>query len=187
MMPPSSIAPPSSSPFPVPRSSFLVPRFSFPVPRSSFLVPRSSFLVPRSSFPVPRSPFPVPSSGFTLLEVVVAMAILMIFLVPILGAISQGLRNVESVKKRSVALRLAEDKMAELEALPVPMAEEVKKGEFGDMYPGYLWETEYIKTPDLQLMEAALPNLKGMEVHLRVYWEEAGAEKMIQLNSLLLE
>ncbi len=129
---------------------------------------------------------PTRERGFTLLEVIAALAILMIFLVPILGAITSGLRNIEAVRNRSKALRLAQDKMAEIEALPFPEVEEVKTGDFGRDLDGYRWEMEIIKTPDLQLMEEYL-NLKGMEIHLMVYWEEAGTEKVIQLNTLLLE
>ena len=127
------------------------------------------------------------AAGFTLLEVVAAMAILAIFLVPMLGAVSQGLQSVETARNRALALRLAQDKMTELEMLKLPEVEGSEQGDFGPDYPGYRWEMEAVKTMEIQLMESYMPGLQGMEIHLLVYWQEKGAEKMIQLNTLLME
>lgn len=125
--------------------------------------------------------------GFTLLEVVAAMAILVVFLVPMLAAVSAGLKNIEAIRRRSLALRLAQEKMAELESMPIPDAEGTDDGDFGRDYPDYTWRTEVIKTPDLQLLEATVASLQAMEVHVTVFWEEAGTEKSLRLNTILLE
>lgn len=126
-------------------------------------------------------------SGFTLIEVVAALAILVLFLVPILGGVTRGLQSVDSAGKRARALELAQDKMTEIEMLPLPDFEGVEDGDFGKDYPGYRWEVETVKSPDIQLMEMYLDQLKGMEVHLRVYWEEGGMEKHIQISTILME
>jgi len=119
--------------------------------------------------------------------VVAALAILVLFLVPILGGVTRGLQSVDSAGKRARALELAQDKMTEIEMLPLPDFEGVEDGDFGKDYPGYRWEVETVKSPDIQLMEMYLDQLKGMEVHLRVYWEEGGMEKHIQISTILME
>jgi general secretion pathway protein I len=126
-------------------------------------------------------------AGFTLLEVVAALAILVLFLVPMLGAVTQGMRSVESSRKRELALTLAQNKMTEIEMLKIPDTEGSDDGDFGKDYPDYRWEEEAVKTPELQLMEQYLPGLQAMEIHLRVIWTESGAEKSVQLNTLLME
>jgi len=126
------------------------------------------------------------SRGFTLLEVIAALAILMLFLVPIMGSITQGLRNVSRIKGRSVALRLAQNRMEELQMMKVPEDQGTEEGDFGYDYQGYRWEMEAVKTPELEMMEEHL-SIKGVEIHLRVYWEEAGSENVIEFQTLLLE
>ena len=124
-------------------------------------------------------------SGFTLIEVVVAMTILVMFLVPILGAISGGMKNISTAKRRSVALMLAQNKMMELEMMPVPEAEGVEEGDFPE-FPDYRWQYDAIKTPDLELMEETI-GLIGMEIHLSVFWKEGESEKSISIKTLLME
>ncbi len=123
--------------------------------------------------------------GFTLLEVMAALAILTLFLVPIMGSIVHGLNNVSRIQDRSLALRLAQNKMAQIEMMEVPEVEGVEEGDFEE-HPGFFWEIESIKTPDLELMEEYI-GIKGMEIHLRVIWERAGVTKSIELQTLLLE
>ena len=125
--------------------------------------------------------------GFTLLEVVAALAILVIFLVPILGAVSQAMHGIESAKNRSLALKLAQDKMTQIEMMPVPLEEGTEDGDFGSEHPGYRWEYEVVKTPDLQMMEEYIAGLRGMEIHLMVFWQERGMEKSLQLNTIVME
>ncbi len=126
-------------------------------------------------------------SGFTLLEVIVAMAILGIFLVPIYAQIVNGFEFAKSTDRKAKALRLAQDKMTELEMLPFPEDEEVLEGDFGDEHPEYSWKMETIKTPDLQMMEEIMPALKAMEVHCYVYWGPKDNRKSLKLSTLRLE
>ncbi len=125
------------------------------------------------------------SPGFTLLEVVAALAILVVFLVPILAAVTQGLQSVAAAKNRTLALQLAQDKMTEFELMKIPDSEGVVQGDFPG-HPGFHWRMEAVKTPEIQLMETYV-GLKGMEIHLRVLWDEGGIEKSIQLNTLFME
>lgn len=127
------------------------------------------------------------NSGFTLLEVIVAMTILAMFLVPIYARIIMGFEIAKDTERRAKALRLAQDKMTELEMLPFPEDEEVREGDFGDEYPRYSWKMETIKTPDLQMMEEFIPALKAMEVHLYVYWGPEDSKQSVKLSTLRLE
>lgn len=133
------------------------------------------------------SPTSSSCAGFTLIEVVIAVAILVAVMVPLLGAVSYGLQSVSAMRQRSLVLRLAQDKMTELEMMKFPEAEGTEEGNFGPGYPEIKWKLELVKSPELQLMESQIPALKGMEVHLTVSWTDSGAEKSLELHSLLLE
>ena len=126
-------------------------------------------------------------SGFTLIEVMIALAILMLFLVPLLGSVTTGLQSVVAARNRSLGLRLAQDRMTEIYMTPIPDAEGTTEGDFGRDYPAYRWEMEAVKTPDLQMMEQQIPSLKAMEIRLQVLWDENGAEKSVELDTLILE
>jgi general secretion pathway protein I len=79
------------------------------------------------------------SSGFTLLEVMVAMAIIAIALTAVLGSQSQGVSLASEAKFNTTAPLLAQSKIAEIE-----MTEAVdlsgNSGDFGEDFPGYTWE-----------------------------------------------
>jgi general secretion pathway protein I len=81
------------------------------------------------------------ASGFTLLEVMVAVAIIAIALVAALGSQSQGVKLAGETKFATVGAFLAQSKLAELE---LQAAEDLSSdsGDFGDDFPGYKWRTE---------------------------------------------
>lgn len=81
------------------------------------------------------------TSGFTLLEVMIATAIIAIALVAALGSQSQSVSLANEAKFATTVAFLAQKKMAELEA------EDIKDvvsdtGDFGEDFPGYRWESE---------------------------------------------
>ena len=125
--------------------------------------------------------------GFTLVEVMAALAILVIFLVPLLGAVSQGLQFVGRAKQRTQALQLAQDKLAEVLMTKAPETEGTKNGDFGHDYPGYRWEVEAIKPPMFLLLEQQFPGFKAMEMHVRVIYDEGGTQKVIQLDGIVMQ
>ncbi|MGI6678591.1 MAG: type IV pilus modification PilV family protein [Dehalobacterium sp.] len=53
-------------------------------------------------------------SGFTFVEVIVAMVIIMIGLIPLLGLFNSGLKNYDRSTKTTVALHIAEERIEEL-------------------------------------------------------------------------
>ncbi len=93
-----------------------------------------NFKLQTSNFKLPFSP------GFTLLEVMIAVAIIAIALMAVLGSQSQGLSlSGESRFNRTAAL-LAQGKMAEIEAVKDQRDLSSDSGDFGDEFPGYTWQ-----------------------------------------------
>jgi general secretion pathway protein I len=80
-------------------------------------------------------------SGFTLLEVMIAVAILAIALVAAIGSQSQSVSLASEAKFATTAALLAQSKMADLEAKdPDDLFSDA--GDFGEDFPGYRWESE---------------------------------------------
>jgi len=76
--------------------------------------------------------------GFTLLEVMVAMAIMAIVLVSVYRMHSQTLTMNTATRFYTQAPMLAQSKLAQLEAAPLEMLAG-DSGDFGDKFPGYSW------------------------------------------------
>jgi general secretion pathway protein I len=90
--------------------------------------------------------------GFTLLEVMIAVAILAIALTALFGSQSRSLSLATETSFNTMAPLLAAAKMAELEAEVVALADD--EGEFGDDFIGYTWQ--------LTVEDAALTSLKAL-------------------------
>lgn len=125
--------------------------------------------------------------GFTLLEVMVAMAILVACLVPLLSAIIGGLRSTANARDIIVATQLARNKMTQMELETFPEFEGKDSGDFGKEFPNYTWRTEIYKRPELELLEDQIPGLNTMEVHLYINWHAGITEKEIEVFSLLAD
>ena len=107
-------------------------------------------------------------SGFTLLEVMVAIAIIAIALTAVLGSQSQSLSLASEAKFSTTAAFLAQGKMAEIEA---EKAEDLASdsGDFGEDFPGYGWE--------LSVNDVTFDEPEGVSEHLKqidltVSWED---------------
>ncbi len=114
----------------------------------------------------PSQPIPVhfSQSGFTLLEVLVAVAILGASLAVLLGAVNKDLILASQSKNLVVAGALAQKKLAEIELEGFPVEGE-NEGEFTEA-PGFKW---YISVTPL-----GIPGL-GTEirvVRLLITWDE---------------
>lgn len=79
------------------------------------------------------------TGGFTLLEVLVAIAILAISLTTIYGSQARSLVLASEAQFRITASFLAGMKLAELESGTGGLVND--DGEFGDEFPGYSWKT----------------------------------------------
>jgi general secretion pathway protein I len=77
--------------------------------------------------------------GFTLLEVMVALAIIAIVLVSLLISQSQSVSLLDETKFNTTAALLAQKKISEIEA---KKGDDLMSdsGDFGDDFPNYFWE-----------------------------------------------
>ena len=79
--------------------------------------------------------------GFTLLEIMIAVAIIAIALTALLGSQSQSVYFANSAKFETMATLLAQSKMSEL-VLEDSFSLSSNSGDFGDDFPGYAWEAK---------------------------------------------
>jgi len=106
------------------------------------------------------------TSGFTLLEVMIATAIIAIALVAALGSQSQSVSLANEAKFATTVAFLAQRKMAELEVKDVKdlMSD---AGDFDEDFPGYRWESE---VDDASLAESDKDHMK--KILLSIYRAE---------------
>lgn len=100
--------------------------------------------------------------GFTLLEVMVALSIIVILLTALMGTQSQGMSLAIEAKFQITAALLARDKMAELEMLD---DDEISSdsGDFGDDFSPYQWSLE-VEQVDVPGTEAAQGHLLRLDL-----------------------
>ncbi|MBT9447971.1 MAG: type II secretion system minor pseudopilin GspI [Desulfobacteria bacterium] len=91
-------------------------------------------------------------TGFTLLEVMVAIAILAIALVAVLRSQAHTVFVAGEARLSTTASLLAQSKLAEIES----NREDSTQGDFGEDFPNYSWETSIRKTELKQLREVIL-------------------------------
>jgi general secretion pathway protein I len=95
------------------------------------------------------------AKGFTLMEVMVAMAILAIALVSVHQLQTQSISMSTDSRFMTVASLLAQSKMAEVETRP-SLSNQSENGDFGPDYPQYIWH--------LEIADTQLPQFKKIEV-----------------------
>ena len=106
--------------------------------------------------------------GFTLLEVMVAVAIIAIALTALLGSHSQSISLAGEAKFYTNAALLAQKKMAELELAGFDDLVG-ESGDFGEEFPGYRWEVKVDKA-DFEGFEEIAKHIK--QIDLALYWGE---------------
>lgn len=117
--------------------------------------------------------------GFTLLEVLIAIAILAISLSAIFGSQAQSLSLATEAQFNIHAATLARAKLAEYESGVAPL--EAGDGDFGDDFPGFVWKTE-VQDADLS---GGVPTSADLEqplqrVDLTVSWDDAGLSHTVR-------
>jgi general secretion pathway protein I len=105
--------------------------------------------------------------GFTLIEVLVAFAILAFTLAAAYGVFADASRAVASGERYGVALALAESRLAEVDAAPADEAWD-SGGEFAGTYR---WQVETRALPD---SPADNVRLEPVVVAVTVTWESGG-------------
>ncbi len=114
------------------------------------------------------------SAGFTLLEVMIALAILSLVAVAFLRAQASSIHLVDEACQISRATLLAREKMAELESAGYPEPGE-KTGTGGETFPPLRWEQIVSSTEILNLRKAVV----------RVLWMEGTRERSLELITYL--
>ena len=104
--------------------------------------------------------------GFSLLEVMIAVALIAIALVTLLGSQSQSVSFANSAKFETMAALLAQGKMSEI---TIQDADSLSSdsGNFGDDYPGYAWEAT-VSDVSIEGIDAISNYLK--QIDLTVTW-----------------
>ena len=103
-----------------------------------------------------------PVRGFTLLEVMVALAIMSIVLVSVYRMHSQSLSMNTAARFYTVAPMLAQSKLAELEAFSSSGFPD-DSGDFGDSFEGFTWKSSEAEVASDVLGEVA-EDLKRIEI-----------------------
>jgi general secretion pathway protein I len=138
---------------------------------------------PASSIQSPESSIQHPASGFTLLEVMIAMAIMAIVLVSVYRLHSQTLSMTTANRFYTQAPLLAQSKMSQLEATSSDVVSG-DSGDFGDKFPGYGWSVSTDEVSSETLGEAA-ENLKRIDVTVTL--NENEYEYTIRLYRMMSE
>jgi len=100
-------------------------------------------------------------SGFTLLEVMVAVAVIAITFVTLLGAQSQSVSIAGHTRFAVTSALLAQQQLTEIEMTEYEQISS-GSGDFGENYPGYSWQAE---VSDLGEDETGI---KGVEDMLKI-------------------
>ncbi len=114
--------------------------------------------------------------GFTLVEVLITMVMVVVGMVLLSQAFSAGLRAVSVSDRATQAQFLAEQKIADLEILSFSNLQS-DSGDFGDDYPEYSWQTE-ISNTDIE-------NLK--QIILTVSWTQENKTRSIVIYKYLAD
>lgn len=125
--------------------------------------------------PVLQSRFAPPrSAAFTLVEVLVATALLAIGLLGALTAFSMASRVTGVSRNDTVVSLLAQEKLAEIQLLgPEAVSSTPTSGDFGAERPDYRWQL-FVQTPD---------DLNVVRVDLLITAPEGGREREIWFST----
>lgn len=103
-------------------------------------------------------------NGFSLVEVMVAVAILAVALTAIYKLHASTISMTADARFHTIAPLLAKGKMAEIDMKP---GDELSSdsGDFGEEFPGYEWSVE-VEDVDSELLESVADRLKRIEFEL---------------------
>jgi general secretion pathway protein I len=108
--------------------------------------------------------------GFTILEVLIALAIIAIVLITCVRAQNQNIRLHQLSRDITIATILARQKMGEIELVGFPELGE-NEGDFEDTFPRFTWKTAVSMTP----FEEA------RRTDLSVIWKEGTRERRVDV------
>jgi general secretion pathway protein I len=113
-------------------------------------------------YQIAQAKFLATTYGFTLLEVMVALAVMSIVLVSVYRMHSQSLTMNTAARFYTQAPLLAQNKIAELETLSSGgFAED--SGDFGEQFPGYRWKAS-VEEVNSEILGEQAEDLKRIDV-----------------------
>lgn len=124
--------------------------------------------------PASRLPPPGSSRGFTLIEIMIALAVLAISLTVLLGLRNRDIALSGYSGHLTEATLLARQQIAEITFAGFPDLGE-KEGDFGEERPGYRWKQEVKQTPYDVVRE----------LNLDVLWKEGGREESVRFTTFV--
>jgi general secretion pathway protein I len=111
-----------------------------------------------------------PTGGFTLIEVVVALAVLAVVLVSVFRMQAQNLSTVAALAFNARAATLAQAKIADLDARGIDENVE-ENGDFGEDAPGYRWQVA-VSDRDDELLGETARQLKIIDIRIDLNQDE---------------
>jgi general secretion pathway protein I len=115
------------------------------------------------------------AEGFTLLEVMVALAIIAFAVVTYVHSQNLGIALLNESTSVTVATLLAQGRMVALEGSDLPASLE-REGIFDEPeYVAFRWKERVVSTP--------LPNI--VEVHVEVFWDDNRGRRQVELITLV--
>ncbi|SDZ81373.1 general secretion pathway protein I [Desulfuromusa kysingii] len=117
------------------------------------------------------------NKGFSLLEVMIALAIVAIALVSLLGLTNRSILVQDKIQKLTQATMLAQQLMSdqELNTSGLQSNWELQEGEFTDSFAGFRWQISYQDTLISQVKQ----------VTVIVIWGDPAKNEQVQLVSFL--
>jgi prepilin-type N-terminal cleavage/methylation domain-containing protein len=122
------------------------------------------------------------NDGFSLLEVIVALAIMAMGFVTVLQLFSGSIRSVTLSEQYLKGTTLAHSKLGELEVNNYSVTE--YEGIFPDE-KNYRWQLQV--SPHASPLNSKENNIQLSEVTLNVLWEDAGKTRDIEINTLKVD
>jgi general secretion pathway protein I len=104
----------------------------------------------------PRDARPARSHGFTLIEVLVALAIIAVALAAGLRAVAQSTDSATLLKQRTLALWVAQNRLAEAQLAPDGPAEGIRDGEAAQAGSRFRWRETVSRTPNASFRKIEL-------------------------------
>jgi general secretion pathway protein I len=126
---------------------------------------------------------PRPTAGFTLIEVIVALAVVGLALAAIAGVFSNGLLGHEVAADADAALALAEERLALAEAAEI-LRPGTSSGRFADRFDWQTTVAAYDDTPDPAPRPAI--SLHLYRIAVSVAWRDGHRNRQLALSTLRL-
>jgi type II secretion system protein I len=122
--------------------------------------------------------------GFTLVEILVALCIILIALVPLIRLHILSIRHTDASMLMARAALLANAKLAEIVAQDDPEIGE-ENGRFDDAHRGvvFYWASIVTETQSSELAAADVSDIR--HVRLDVSWRENGGDAVVSLDTLV--